>query len=559
MMWLSGILIRVIALTLTVICFRAAWAGAWYYDGVLNIQKNRYEPAAASLETARRINPWDPQIAYQLGKSLLNASGDRAQALKRAHDIFTDLTEHQGYYGKYWIYLAMAEIEMIQDAGGSVEPEKWQELTGMLDRAHSLEAGSAWMNYMTGKLALTFPRSLSPKQKEAAIRRIKNSIENLPPRSLGLTPRYLKPALRFVWKQYRDIGLLRRITPHDYASYRRLLDFIDETGLWEEREQIYAVYWKLKQSEVDRLIQRGDQELHGRDYQEAQQNYQKALWIDRFDNHARLGKLVALAESGRVPGDFKEVLLSSVRDENALPATLLPNIQNLVSKADDNVIRGFFAYKGRDYVGAVKYLTPFASTDEQVRRVISHSHQILGRCDEASKILEADVEGKPSDVRNMILFAECRPLDAASVWEKIRAAASGSTARPGWWGSGLANAILQAKDSGYYSLNLLPGKAVIRFDLTDSSGAAVRRPYVVVRLNNEVIGSQCLRKNAINPLRLKIETTGGKRRLSVELLNGSAVPLGVSGYSVKLGKVAVDYPESAFSALNADERLIGHD
>lgn len=538
---------RVTALLICLLLAQKAWAGVWLYQGERALERKYYSLAYAYLEKAQRADPSNEKIRYLLGR----ASYDQS---RRTRDLvwlqsslrhWTAFTEALPYYGRGWLYLALTRLSGEKQSQDGLTSEEWAKIKPLLEKAYQQEPGSAWVAYMTGTSFLSNEPFLTREERQEALLRIQKSVtlrRSAPSLSyLDEPSTLLKPALKFLWMRYSDPQYLKDVTPFDYPSYRVLIKFLSEQGLWSARQELFPRYLSLEEEVYQRECQKGEDLLARSDSRNAFFAFRKAFWIRGGAYHrAKAGILVAQEAMNQLPTtddgrhelfqeDFQKTVRKILEDEDQDIGMLLGAMKKIVRKIDDLYLSGLHAARSGEDTLAIELLEKTEHHTVSRRRYLARSYAKLLQPEKAAQVLRTSLEEEGPDLRDLILLASLE-----SPWREIaqkKIVDAGTIIRPptAWWGSGERRSLLDQKGRLTMGLNLWPGKVRLRVQIR--SVAPGSQGYVRFFLQGILLAEAAVEQADRRPVMVETQTAGGKRWFEVELVNGQ----------VELGSVEVLY------------------
>jgi len=281
--------IRLTAFLFFLILIPRAWAGILFYQGQTALKADDFPNAVRKFQSAQSINSRNPYFDYWKGIAYFkwaDKTGEKHRYGKAAasFDLFTQrLPDH----GKAWAYLALSSLEI---------PERSGLVQAYFDKAQTNDPGNAWITAMAGR-SLLLQKKLTGSEKAKAAAMIRTALER---HYIGKVSPLLGYILRDLWEHFFDMQLLKEITPEDRPSYKKLLDFIDDKGLWSEREPFFMKYWSLKRQEYNDLCRKGGLFLKRRQYRKALSIYESAWALEKKYSEARIGMREAHEALGNI-------------------------------------------------------------------------------------------------------------------------------------------------------------------------------------------------------------------------------------------------------------------
>lgn len=542
--WTPSLFLRLFFLCLCFVSFQKAWAGWWFYEGKQASKVQQWDRAAEYLRLANRWDPGDPEIQYLLGRALYRwgRTEGAGSILEEARSLLSELTNRLPFFGKGWLYLGLTNLALEEN---DMTVAGWEKVKTYLYRAHEREKGSAWMNFMVARTLLANHHFLTPDEKKQALLLMQQAIARNPPRHLGLPPSYLRHGLDFLWREFHDFSLLRQITPRDYPSYHRLLDFLANRKLWYHHARVYPLYLKFKQAFYRKACLKAAAMLQQGERDKALNAFRQAYWISPHQSWAKAGLLAAndgrQAFAGKTDlwlGEILEELTKHQRD-------LLPYLRPHIEKIDDPYLKGLYAFRKGDYERAVEFLEQTKKGNLR-KYFLSLSYNKLNRPEHALQILLPVLEEKKPDLRELLLLetlAFNNPL-AEKIQAKMEEAAPPEYPPQQWWGPSLKQGRMDQRGKAGFSLNLFPGRN--RLEIQIRGGRANARGadgYVVFRLNHKPFGSVYVTHAEWKTIVFYVVSGGGRRVLEANLINGAEKHSRVRGPWVELGKVRVQHPD----------------
>lgn len=477
-------------LVLSLFCVHKAWAGVWLYQGERAFKEKRYERARSFFEEAKRINPWDNRLNYRLGQAewqLAFRTKDK-DGFERAGLYFQNMAQALPFYGRAWLYLGLSELARERLSDDGLQPSEWQGIKKYFFMALEKEPGSAWTAYHFGESFLSQDHFLSEEEKEMAFSQMRRAMALGPRRPsspfLGKPSEFLKQGLSFVWEHFRDFDLLRTMVPSDPSSYRYFLDFLSERSLWKYRESVEPESLNLQKAFYERECQRGEEALSRKEFKRAFWAFRKAFWMRSWSYpKAKAGILIAEQAMGELPEGPHPLWKEDYRK----------TLRTILTEEDDPI---------GDFL--LRKLGPVVQSAGD---------------DELETLYRRRLQGLPAAQEKIPLPPKLK-YDASA-----------------WWGD-KANPTL--------TLNLPPGRATLRLFLRRSSVTEPKMNeggYVILRLNGRPVKGIFVNQAEWREIRLTIETSGGKRWLKADLLNGVKDEAGQVVPLVKYGPVEVRFTQ----------------
>ena len=497
----------------------------WLYETQRALE--RRDPKRA-LRAAERAKGWDlgnPRLIYLRGKAAWEQGSAEKEKIgfEKAKSEFEKLTRQLPFYGRAWLYLGLAELGLGEQSEDGVTPAEFQGIKKIFERALEKEPANAWMAYTVGTRLLTYYSQLSELEKEQAFEMIK--------KSAGIHSRlrpsfYLRSALSFVWNRFHDFSLLERITPLEYVSYKSLIDFVDEKGLWRYRNEVYPVYLRLSRTAYDATCEEGEGLLKRKHWMRAFQTFQTAFWIDKSLMRARAGMMVAEAARGKFSKEDEKPLREILEYKEKL-GDMFSLMGPLINRANSLYLKGIYALRRGDWVEARQGLERSFADSPLGRYFLAVTYVNLGEKKRARDLLESVLREENPDLRELLLLAESESPLRPEAAAKIEQTASLRLGREGWWGKGEKRGLLKRKNAMKMGINLKPGRVKFRIAMRGIPDSRGDYGYVLVRLKPNVMGGAYVSNSAWSVFSFEAETEGGKRVLEADLLNdGPAVELG---------------------------------
>lgn len=534
--------IRLLAVCLFLFSLQKAWAGIWLYRGKMALEVDDFSRAFGLLKKAQKWDASNPDLLYSLGLSawkLGSQTGER-QWFGAALPFFEEMTRQMPYYGKGWLYFALTRLELENRSPDRITPSEWRALYPLFEKASRGEAGSGWMAFMVGTNLLTYESLLSAGEKSMAFDQLRKSVAfHYPDRS---SP-YLEPVLSFLWKRYSNFQLLKDMTPVEEDAYGRLIHFMDEKDLWPYRRQIDRKYLEMTLSSYQSACREGERRLEERKPQIALKHFRRAYWKNKDLLFARAGILVTEELAQSLPRDYSKILQEVLEGERDYPETVFQRLSRVVSRSADHYLKGLYAFQKGDFQAAREELEKSKpdSTQKFRRLALSASYWNLGEKDKAAQTLKPVLDEKDPDLRELLLLAGWDIPEGKEAVEKIEGMTTVPLPQKTWWGDSLRRGLLHRKGRMKMELNLKPGPVTIQIPLRGFPDPQGRFPYLLIRLRPSVLDVVYLRGSGWQVFNFKTQTSGGKRRLEIDLENGTEDPAKNRGPIVEAGPVTLLY------------------
>lgn len=542
--WFFKIGIRAAALTLCLLAAQKSWAGISFYRGQRAFQQMKFGEASLHFEKALKWDPGNPRLLLLEGQSALRLGREKA-AVSHLEKLARELP----HYGRAWLHLGLARLSLQQKTSGKISRMEWkQNLEPLFEKAYQRETGSAWIAFLTGRILLEHASDWAPERKEEALERIRKSAAFHYPDQASPN---LRPALTFLWKQFSDFDLLMKITPADAVSYAVLMEWIEGEGLWSYRDSIVPDWTRLNQTAYENQFRTAEKFLKARNFRRAFLEFQKAFWLDKISIQARAGMLIAQERLNQTPSDFQEPLREILEEEEEEIENLMEDIGPLVKKSGDPYLAGLYAFRKNEFsvaVGEFEKSGPSA-THRFRRRYGAAGLWEIGEKDKALETLRPALEEKDVDLRELALLESWDSPYREETSRKIEELATVQLPAEKWWGwgkdvKGLRGRLGQRARMGM-ELNLKPGKVRVSLSLRSTPDGKGSYGYLLFRLMDKQkerrIGAAYLPYPEWKDVILEFETSGGKRWLEAELLNGREEPDGPPGPVVEFGALRIDY------------------
>lgn len=546
----SRLLSRTLTLILCFLSLGKAWAGIWLYAGERAFGQADYESAR---KTFQKVSLWknaDPRWHHLTGQTqwrLALQTGERA-GLETAYLHFQRLTELLSNYGRGWLYRALVRLAIEEKSSGGVTIDQWKEIQTDLDRAYQSEKGSAWIAYQTGSLLLSYRSYLTPAQREEAFERIKRSVALHHP---GQVSPYLKDALAVVWQQFSDFKRLREIVPQDAFSYYALTEFLEARDLWAHRDSIDEELVKLNQAACLEQCRKAEGLLQKGLYRSAFEEFQKAYWIDKTRLRAQAGMLIAGERIHRLLPDFRLLLKEILEDEEQDLDDLNLLLEPVVKQSGDPYLMGLFAFQRRDFKTAVSLLSQIQQDESRPlkRRFLAAGLWGLDEKMKAIETLRPVIDEKEPDLRELFLYKSWNTAERELVIRKVEEVATVTRSAEEWWGwggdvKGLRH-WLDRKGRMGVAVNLKPGKVRFRLTLRSLPDPKGIYAYLLIRLmdgqRERRLGSVYVDQQDSQEIIFETWSSGGKRWLEAELVNGREAGDVKRGPMVEFGTLRIDH------------------
>jgi len=550
--------VRIFAVILCALSVQQAWAGIWLYRGERLFKDRKFEPAVYATEKVPGMSrgPLGDSI---LGQSALylGIESEKDPWYERALVPFERLTTTTPSYSRGWLYLALTRIQLQSSEEGMMNRDAWEDLKPLLLRAIRLEPGSGWVAFHAGRSMLLHEPFLSSAEKQTAMSLLEKSVRIHFP-----NPEYpfidqpaplLEAVLNFLWERYGEFPLLKSITPVDRASIQLLLKFMREQGLWDYYEDIYAVFLSLRAAERHALHQKGESLLGGGRFREAFEIFRKAYWLSGFsDPKPQAGILIAEEAMGRLREgvhpvfheDYRSVLKRILEVEESMTPRLMEWLRRVVEGTRDDYLLGLRAHRMGDYDQVIEYLSRIEDESPLRRRLLAGALWEIGYQEKALKLLKPAATENHPDLRDLLLLQAWGRLNQEGIENKILTLTHKKYASTDWWDPQLEGHHLDRKGRLTLTLNLLPGTSEIHLFMRGvESPATGQDGFVRISFNGKPLRGAYVNHQGWKAYPLSVMTTGGKRWLQVELINGKDDSDQMPGAVVELGPVKVRYPE----------------
>ncbi|HXV27532.1 MAG TPA: hypothetical protein VD913_01065 [bacterium] len=539
--------IRLLALLLCLFSLQRAWAGVWIYQGERAFKDKNFVAAFNELQKAE---PWDqnnPRLNLLFGESAwhLGVREKDAQWFKKSRSYLQPLTQQLPYFGRGWLYLALSRLGYEDQSVDGVTFAEWNEIKPFLENALQGEPTSPLILYLIGLKYLTYSEYLEAHEKELAMKRIKKSLSLHYP---GQVSPYLDPALQFLWARFHDFEILKQITPTDLPSSTALLLFTEKRGLWENRDEVYAVFLHLTGEAYNQLTTRGEQLLLEGKNEKAWFEFQKAFWIQVHPVRARAGMLIARYRMNRLPEDYETVLKDILEEEEqGSLGNLWRPLGAVVDASGNAYLRGLYGVRENDWEQACK---SFSQAAYDKASLFLRQYQTVcllksGEKEQAFKVIQSILAEEGPDLRELYLLKERDTPFREEIDRKIEATATVYQSNLHWWRKGwVSSNRLDRRDQIGMLVNLKPGK--VRFLLwARTLPGDGEYGYLLVRLwdgiRDRLLGTAYLNHYDWKKIAITTETTGGKRWFDIELFNGAPSDEQQTGPAIELGPLEVEY------------------
>ncbi|MCM8775161.1 MAG: hypothetical protein NC930_02230 [Candidatus Omnitrophica bacterium] len=537
-------LIRCLILVLCFFSFQRAGAALLLYGGKSAFYQGALDRALGLFQKADRWDSNHPEILFFYGQSLyrqgISVEGQEFQ-LQKASEYFEKLTIKHPYFSKGWLYRALSQLALArQDLGDRFSRNQWEKIRSYLETAYRAESGSPWIKFMVGKTLLSYDQFLTDSERKKALSYIKRAVEILPPRHLELPPCYLRSALAFLWNRFHNFGYLKYITPHDYPSIGRLLEFMDQRQLWSYRHLVYPLYLKLGNEIYDRRCRLGKDLLDQEKYAEALVIFKNTYWVNQWRTKAKMGMLAAQQAMGApLPDDYENILREILEEKEIAINEYRPWLGPLVQQAANPYLKGLYYFYLRDYAEARKWLEESSVHERYRRRLLGECYWRLGESEKALAIVTTVLNERNPDLRELTSFARWDSVYRQNLEEKIKTLRAYEQPQSEWGSKISRGGLLDHAGIQLMPLNLKPGFVVMHLATRSSPGDKGIFGYVIFRLGKQNLGGFYIPHEDWREITLRCHTAGGYNWLTAYLLNGSKPPDGGSGPSVELGPVRV--------------------
>lgn len=525
-------IIRIVALVLIFLSVPRAWAGIKQYQAKMYMLDGDIRPAIEKLEQSLDLAPNDPSALYALGEAAwkLGLQERKAAWIKYAEKHFERLTQIVPFYGRGWLYLGLSRLYLYRHQSAS---DRWKEALAHLQRAYELEPGSAWMAYTSSTAVLSFDPEIPEKERLAAWRSLRQSVEILP-------EQYLKPALQFVWNKYRDTEKLIEITPETFEAHKILIEFINARNVQKGIAAVYQLYFDYKNEAVEKLCFEGNYFYKQHEDRRALEVFEEAYWADPQALCAQAGRLAVRERLNSLPKDYrKQIETFLLNDHGATSSEDLNKLKEVSYLARDPLLMGLWTYRKGENEQAWSYFKNISMKDKEndLRRVWADVLFKTGRISEAKTVLRPIFSEEKPDIRDFLLWQNLEPDQKSETDLLIEQHSPPLRSFQAWWGPSSEQGLLDAKEKAGMVIQLRPGRQSIEFSLKrlDSLEAEA---LILIRLKDVYLGMISIPPGEDKSFSAEVETAGGRKWLEAEFLNGfqkeNDLPMKVQLGDVKL-------------------------
>jgi O-antigen ligase/tetratricopeptide (TPR) repeat protein len=534
-----------------ILCFfsaRAGWADLWAYRSENYLRRGEEQKAARLAGIALRIEPSSPDILRRAGKIFRATAikNNDPESFSQAARVYERLTKEVPVYGRGWYFLGASRLAALPVVGRA----DWLGNKKFFFRAWRLEPSSEWVAYNVAATFVRYDSFLSPHERRFAFRLMKQACRTPP--AAGKSPYldspslYLKPALSWLWKRYADFALLKWVVPVNAVSYGIFLDFLGKEGLWLFRPEIDAVYEKLALKAYRQFCDEGDEHFSKKDFRGAFRAYRKGLWTGgRAGLRAQAGVIASLEAMGKlkeIPEElfrqsYRSVLKRTLEEEDESQGRTLAGLEGAVIRTGEPYLAGLYALRMKRFPKAVRQLEGLGKSPEG-RRYLAEAYAGDGRPEKAVETLLAAREEKDPDLRELFLLLEWVPGEAPVLWEKIRRVEKNDIGERKWFGP----PVFASRGFRECTVNFRPGALTLRIPVRHTSGENRKGAFITVKINERFGTSAYLDGDGWQFVEVPFVTTGGKRRIRVDFLNGETPGSAIKGPSLELGDPEVAYP-----------------
>lgn len=501
--------------------------------------EKRYETAAAAFSRVPKsfMRLADLRMMQAVSQYEAGRRNQNEELLDTAFREFKSLTESMPFYGRAWLYRAQARLALSQ-----ARKEAWSQddigyFVYELRAAKERDPNSSWMAFMTGSRLLMLDGRITDEHKMTAMNWLKESLEI---RYASQASYQIKDVLDFLWDKYQDMNVILSIMPEDSYSYKKLLEFVDEKHLWRERNSIYAKWDALRRSAYDQAVRKADDQLERGNLALAGHYYQQAFWLDKMPMHARAGRLAAGAAAGKILSEESEELAAILISGDNLPDVLLQALRKRVHQKGDAMLIALQYFQEKNWPKAKEQ---FEKVDAKQRtgvwrRFYAGTLKELGLTDQAGDVLEPSLRGPDGNIEELVLLEALNTRESDEARQVLESKLSHHMPASKWWGEGDRSQVLEGLRMRKMGLLLKPGVVSIRLQMRGIASPSGEFPYVLIRINSEILGAVYLEGD--RQMEFSAKTAGGSKKLELLLLNGTADYEG-PGPRAELGPVEVRY------------------
>lgn len=513
------------------------------------LKKGNIEQARGLIEDVHGNRSGNPESYYAFGQTAFDIFQNEKKylALEIAISSFETLVEQVPSFAMGWLYLGLTRLADKQVSGQGVTEADWKEIKPLLLRAYANESANSWLGYRVATTILSFSQWENSESFRTAVTMIKRSIAN---DDIGPPYRYLEPAFSFLWSRFMNFSTLKDITPLDEAAYLKLIQFIDEKGLWKYREEIFDKFLKLNEDAYTQKCNEAEKWLYQHHFRQAFRGFQEAFWINRSFVRAKAGLLISQEELGERGYQDREWLREVLEDEEEKIGLLLPRLEKVISKSEDFYIKGLYAFLRRQWGTSRLYFEKVEKSPSFrfQRRYLAATYWQLGEKAKAYVLLQQSLTEEEVDMRELLLFKTWDTPYQEDVLKKIERMRTRSRSAEDWWGwtkdiQGLRHRLDQPARMGV-TVNLFPGAVRFRLMLKSSTDKEGNYGFLLLRLcdaqRERIVDSLYIGHDQMRPVTIELKSSGGYRWFEAELANGSDLQ-SKPGPSVEFGPLVLEY------------------
>ncbi|MDD5217210.1 MAG: hypothetical protein PHN49_04810 [Candidatus Omnitrophica bacterium] len=529
--------LRLLAMALCFLSIREAIAGVWYYQGMQATYQGELTKSLLLLECAKHWGDDDLHILYPLAQCrwFLGVKNKDALLIEQALDEFEKITREYPWYGRAWLYLAEGRIYLKDMTGTKLTAPEWTEALRWVGKASRLEPGSAWVAYHVGVVLLSHPEYRDPSTVGNALAAFRKASK--------LVPRiYLAPSLAYLWKRSGNFEWLLKITPRDYKSFKILQKFLDKNHLWCYRPFLDAALREFKADLYEASCREADQYWVHNNYRRAYKAYRRAFWADQVSSRARVGMMIAHeALYGKINWDYRKVLEEIFEREEDIQdiVDFLPYMNPIVNRVKDPYILGLYSYHRGRWQETIDELETATAGKKYRRRYLARAYAEAGQRDKALEVLKPAMDEENPDLRELILLSEWLPSRKSQIDDKIKKMTKRYYSDKNWRSRNPDPVTLDRNGTVGMEVNLKPGWSSFSIPMRGVASGKGYYGYVLARIGRDLVMSFYVDSTRWERKSFDIFTTGGKRWLSLELINGTEGPSPEKGPVTKVGMAAV--------------------
>lgn len=529
----GNFLLRFCVFVFFLIALEKAWAGLWLYQSQEAFQAGDYYQAKLLSERALLWDEDNPAVLLQAAKSNWydGTKQKDSAALREGERLFLRLIQELPFYGKGWLYAGLSKLAYTSLEGEKLTEPQWREVQHLLEEGYRREPGNSWMAYVAGLHFLAYSDFLNGESQKKALSMLETSVGILP-------SRYLEPALNYLWEHFSDFGLLERMTPREYDSYRRLAEFLRKKNLWSYAEDVYETYFDLQSDSYTALCRKGDDYLTKGNAHDALKAYEEAFWTIQTRVWAKAGVLASEIQLKSWPKEYERTLTEILEDEEEPVGHLLGYLESAVDKVHDPYLKGLFQFRRGEYQQAAESLGGIRGGKFR-DRYLAQSLSEIGAKQVAIRVLVPYLEYEEVDLRDLLVLKKIDEQHQEEIAKKIKQVYTPFRRAQSWWGKGFQEGRLDHRGKVGMVVNLMPGRSRIEFNVRGEPAPDGLSGFLIFRLQNRVIGFLYADDYEMKTFGVEISTSGGRRWLEAELYNGADENSSVKKPVVELGDLRI--------------------